>query len=406
MTHITDHQAQALQQAFNLFNATSTQLSDSYSYLERRVAELSERLAVSNDARLNELAQRQRIANRLQALIEALPGAVIAINNGGIIEECNAKARSLLGDPLCGLPWSEVSLRAFHKACSDAGELHLDDDRYISVSTQTLADGGSIFLFTDVTESRRQQARLGHYQRLSALGDMSARLAHQLRTPLAAAVLYISQLVDGTPTSATAMRISNKALERLKHLERLINGMLTYARGEQRASTTHVTIAALLDEVKQAIDPECQKTNICIAVPNADVAVRGQPELLSAALLNLVHNACKAIADNGQVNVSAEVTTSHVHIFVSDTGPGVPIDLKERIFEPFFTTRTDGTGLGLAIARSIFESYGGSLTLEPPPPQGGAIFHIQLPLADVSSALLSRSASYPTPLEPSMGYLP
>jgi two-component system sensor histidine kinase FlrB len=226
-----------LEQAFALFNQMSSQLTDSYSMLEARVTELKGELAVVSAQRMQELAEKERLANRLQNLLDLLPGGVIVIDAQGIVREANPAASELLGLPLEGELWRHVIARCFAPREDDGHEISLKDGRRLSIATRSLdAEPGQLVLLNDLTETRHLQDQLARHERLSSLGRMVASLAHQIRTPLSAALLYASHLTEQELPVATQQRFAGRLKERLHELEHQVRDMLVFARGELTAS--------------------------------------------------------------------------------------------------------------------------------------------------------------------------
>ena len=222
-----------LEQAFALFNQMSSQLTDSYSMLEARVTELKGELAVVSAQRMQELAEKERLANRLQNLLDLLPGGVIVIDAQGIVREANPAACELLGLPLEGELWRHVIARCFAPREDDGHEISLKDGRRLSISTRSLdAEPGQLVLLNDLTETRHLQDQLARHERLSSLGRMVASLAHQIRTPLSAALLYASHLTEQALPVETQQRFAGRLKERLHELEHQVRDMLVFARGE------------------------------------------------------------------------------------------------------------------------------------------------------------------------------
>ncbi|MEE4172960.1 MAG: PAS domain-containing protein, partial [Xanthomonadales bacterium] len=178
-----------LARAFEAFNSLSSQLSSSYAALERRVAELSAELAAARSEQLRELRAKEALARRLSQLVEALPGGVVVLDGAGRVVEANAQARDMLGEPLVGASWDDVQRQAF-AATALSGDRSLSDGRRVTLSVNRFGEAERIVLVSDVTESRRIQTELERKQRLTAMGEMVAGLAHQIRTPLAASLLY------------------------------------------------------------------------------------------------------------------------------------------------------------------------------------------------------------------------
>jgi len=363
MSFETDYSAKQLQSAFEAFNRISAQLTSSYQALERKVATLTEELARARSEKLEQLAEKERLAYRLQRLLEALPGGVLVLDREGVIREANPGAHELLGDALLGQSWEAVATRAF---VSGSQELQLHDGRWLSLSSRSLGEGeGRIVLLTDVTEPRRLQEMLNHNRRLAALGEMSASLAHQIRTPLASVLLYLSQLDRASLDPERRSQFVARSRERLQHLERMLNNMLAYARGDQ-AQQEPLDPADLVRQFEQTIQPELQSRGgrLHVHIHCAGKVLAGNRDALLGALVNLGMNAIQASEEEPWLELAVECDGQYLLFSLSDNGSGIPEDLVERIFEPFFTTRPNGTGLGLAVVKAVVEGHGGELYFE------------------------------------------
>lgn len=366
----------ALSQAFALFNDTSRALTESYQELQRRAADLSRQLAAAHDARLRELAAKERLAERMQALIEVLPGAVLVLDAEARVLEANAVARELFPGLVIGCTWSTLAASRFAHA---EGSLCLADGRRFSLSEQRLGDGSTIILLSDVTRISAMQAQLDHHQRLSALGEMSARLAHQLRTPLSAAMLYASRLLDTNLAANMGVRLGERILERLRHLDHLIADMLRYARA-QHDGGEKVSVADLLRRVSRLRGEAHERIRLRIRDDSQGAILAGNADLLASAIDNLLDNCERFSPVDGEIRLHLRCQGSWLWITVSDQGPGVPAGDRLRVFDPFYTTRTDGTGLGLAVVRSVVAAHGGEVSVGDAE-GGGAEFRLRLPLA-------------------------
>src|SRR5699024_8827775 len=156
---------------------------------------LSRELAAARDQRLIELAEKERLANRLSHLLAALPAGVIVLDAQGVVQTANPAAAELLGSPLEGIAWPAVYGRAVAGAGGADSELELNGGRRVTLSSCDLGgEPGRILVLQDVTEARALQALADRRRRLSAMGEMAASLAHQIRTPLASALLYVGHL--------------------------------------------------------------------------------------------------------------------------------------------------------------------------------------------------------------------
>lgn len=373
--------AQRLQDAFQVFNALSENLTQSYLDLEAQVARLSEELAAARSERLKTLAEKELLANRLQLLLKTLPGGVVVIDGRGLIIEHNPVAGLFLGEPLLGRMWRDV-LNAL-PIVENPHQRLLPDGKTISLTLSPLGDEpGQIVLLTDVTEMRSLQEWADHQRRLSALGEMVASLAHQVRTPLATALLYASHLAKSDLDVSHRSKFAAKLTERLHHLERQVNDMLTFARMGTLAKE-RFSISELMTKLVENCEPLMQGKSIRFTVANRsdEDDLHGNGDALLGILINLVSNAVDAVGGEGSVTVVADRREPrYLDISVSDNGPGIAEDIRARIFEPFFTTRANGTGLGLAIAEYVVKAHLGRIWCESS--EGfGTTFRIRLPLS-------------------------
>lgn len=368
--------ADTLRTAFSAFNHQAGLLEASYRELQDRVSTMSHELALSQTARHKDLLEKERLGNRLVLLLEALPSAVMVIDGNGIIVEHNSKSAELLNMPLLGCAWSVIVQREFCRGKSADGELKLKDGRWFSLARQSLeGECGEILLLTDVTESRGMADMLQRQQRLSCIGEMTARLGHQFRTPLASALLYASQLEN--PELFDREEVAGKIIGRLQDLAAMMDDMLRYAAGAKNSDET-VFVADLFRDVVDAIGPQFDSADqLSIEVENPELTVDVNVTALKGALLNLVSNAIQASGDSPQVELGAVCSRDEVCLTVTDHGDGIDDDLRSRIFEPFFTTRPQGTGLGLAVVRSVAEAHGGEVLVDSGP--GGTTFAICIP---------------------------
>jgi two-component system sensor histidine kinase FlrB len=375
----------ALEAAFAEFNEQSGLLAECYRSLQSRVAELSERLDESQSARHRELLEKERLGNRLSRLLETLPGAFLVIDGDGVILERNRQAADLLRQPLLGCCWSDVVQREFRPCERVDGDLQLKDGRWVNLFRRPLEmEHGEILLLTEVTEVRRMSKLLERQERLSSLGEMTASLAHQIRTPLASAMLYLSEFETGTGCGEPQARSAAKALDCLRSLDRLVNDTLIVAGGAQ-SEEGKVVVRDLLRSVAETMSVQLDDDSLLsIEFDDADLVVTGNRDALHGALLNLVTNALEA-GERPQVELSAASVGSEVWLMVSDNGPGIADQDPEQLFEPFYTTRKRGTGLGLAVVRTVARAHGGNVIVESG--ARGSTFAICLPASGGRTAL-------------------
>ena len=355
--------AAQLAEAFEQFNRVSAELTGAYAGLQGEVAQLNERLSV---------------------LMAALPAGVVVLDRLGFVAQANRAAQNWLGEGLDGEAWLEISAR--FTSTETPGEVELGDNdapRRIALSSTPLDSGeGSIILMHDVTDTRRLQRDAERNTRLAAMGEMVAGLAHQLRTPLSAALLYTASLGKPQLADADRSRVAERAVERLRHLERLIRDMLLFARGDCLGREP-VAVCALIEELAHTLEPIARARDIVFdhACDCGATELVADRKALAGALTNLLENALQFTPAGGRVHLAAALGERQVCFRVEDTGAGITPAQQQRLFEPFFTTRGEGTGLGLAIARGVARAHSGDIDLNSRPGEG-TCFRLVVPLAD------------------------
>lgn len=358
-----------LQLAFAAFNEASEQLSSAYQELQQQVAELTQELALANGELHKQLIAKENLSQQLSLLLNALPGGVISLNAQERIEQVNPAAIDILGEPLLGMTWQQVSQRRL-SSTGLVNEWHVtlqttSEQRRIRIeSSATDSAGRRILLINDITEAYAVQEHIRRNQRLTAMGEMAANLAHQLRTPLSTALIYANHLGSDALASNERRKLAAKTIERLHHLEHLTKDMLRFVKGETSPLET-VAISGLVAELQQVIEPQMKQHGLQFTVNenSAGEFLVTDRQALCGALINLLENAIQASPAVSQISLTTRLEQSNIVFSVLDNGPGIDLVLQERLFEPFFTTRSEGTGLGLAIVRSVIQSMGGSIQI-------------------------------------------
>lgn len=381
-------ESQRLAEAFRIFNQVSEELSTAYTSLQGQVEALTGELAAANGALLQQYQEKAALTERLSLLLSALPAGVMVLDANGQVVEVNPAAEAMLDSSLVGQTWETVTLA--HLLPGDTpGEFVVPDSQAPSSASRRLAvtvtaldsGGGRIVLLHDITEAHRLKGQAERHERLAAMGEMAAQLAHQLRTPLAAALLYTANLENPELPTVTRVGIAQKAVGRLRHLERLIQDMLLFARGEVLGRES-IDVGELFQELRQTIEPLARSRNIKFHVVTlADSpALQGNRKSIVGALTNLLENALQAAGDShGEVTLAVKAKENALAFCIRDNGPGMAPTIAARLFEPFFTTRAEGTGLGLAIARGVVRAHGGNIDVSSEL-GSGTEFTVTLPL--------------------------
>jgi two-component system sensor histidine kinase FlrB len=369
-----------LTDAFRIFNELSQNLSVSYQGLEEQVAKLHNELAFAHSERLKTLEEKERLASRLEKILAALPAAVIVLDIPGKILDCNAVAIDFLNESLVGQIWPEVIARSLIPIVDNPHEHYLLSGKRVNMTCNQLENNsGQIILLSDVSEMRTLQDMLNQQKQLSAMGEMVASMAHQVRTPLATAILYASQINNSALDNEKRGRFSEKIVERLQFLEQQVNDMLIFAKDGRLAMETF-SLAELLNHLGEAFKEYVGHSKIDLQIINNafDDEMLGNQNALRGALMNLLNNAVDAVGQTGNIQISVDQQNNNLRIAIKDNGPGIANEVCHRVFEPFFTTKTNGTGLGLAIVNSVIKAHGGHVQAESIH-GGGAVFSLDLP---------------------------
>jgi signal transduction histidine kinase len=227
---------------------------------------------------------------------------------------------------------------------------------------------------------RAEQEKLVRAERLSAVGEMAARVAHEIRNPLVSIGGYarrlLSRVPDGDSVKGEYLKVICDEVERL---EEVVGGVLDYVR-PPLARIGLVDVGALLRSCAELMISECDRAGIVVTIACAE----GLPPLpadesrLRQALLNLSRNAIQAMPDGGRLELAASLEGGSIALRIRDSGEGMDPDQLEKIFVPFYTTKSHGTGLGLAIASQVVEALGGRIEVDSGRGRGSE-FTIRLP---------------------------
>lgn len=355
------------------------ELNTSYVDLAERVQHLTTELHQSRSQLVQELADKEAIFQRLSALVQALPGGILLVDCQDVIRDANPRAIELVGEPLIGELWPTVEKRSVNLrfSCAEGG-----GRRHVSVTVQPLGGSGErLILITDTTALHESQQLESQKKRLMAMGEMAARLAHQIRTPIASTSLYLAQLARDDIAGQRREDICKNLTTALQHVEGTIDSMLGFIRGESRELES-----LFLQDVMQDLEALIRNGHgldaqqLMITPIDRSVRIKGKREDLVGALSNLVCNAIQASGEAPEILVSVNaIDARRIQIRVRDHGPGIDEAHLSHIFDPFYTTRASGTGLGLAVVAMTVNQHGGDISVRNHP-AGGAEFFMSLPM--------------------------
>jgi signal transduction histidine kinase len=383
-----------LQQAFAVFSRASQQLQQSYEELKIRADRLARELAQANEELQRQLAEKERISSFLNNILESIRSGIVVFSPEGDISLTNEPALELLeldGDPRgrhcaevlgdtrigrlamefigdrAALPRSvEVELDP-----ADAGRRRIYSLTFAPVLDKNQARAAALLVIQDVTRLKLLEEQALRTNRLAAMGEMAAQLAHEIRNPLGSIEIFASLLsrdLKGDPNQ----KLADNIVIGVKSLNAVVTNMLTFTR-TIAISPERVDFNELVTETLGFLEQVLQVQGIELEMRLADDVgeVDIDPELFKQLILNLAQNAINAMERSSPARLVVQTGQSAledgragVELIIADSGCGISADNLARIFDPFFTTRKGGTGLGLSVVSQIVEKHGGLITAE------------------------------------------
>ena len=362
-TSTATDKSQGLEEAFDLFIEASKALEAQQTVLQGQINELSGQLVAAN--------------SRLASLLNSLPAGVILVEHDELID-FNPAAAKFIPELAKGMPWK---IPSFWRASNSPGEYvcTLGDKQQILQLHEIQTGARSIIQVQDITSAIANRVEEERISRLTAMGKMSAGIAHQLRTPLSTALLYASHLADQSVTEDQKQLFADRLRKQLISLEKLASNMLLFLK-QRPQQTSPVAVHELLEEACQSAQGLSQERQIelKLSLNSPNTLINVEKHSIISAFVAILENAIQVSESGQSVQISCADHPSRVDISIEDQGPGIAENMMDTIFEPFSSGRVTGNGLGLSIARSNIESHRGQI-LVANRPEGGARFTITLP---------------------------
>lgn len=350
-----------------------------------------------------------------QDVVDAIALAICIVDARGRIRRANRAFASLVNAPPASLvarpwhafappEWTEELRRVLDHPGADAEVELRTGDRSYRVSAVPVGDTGQsgvVLLFDDQTERRRLQDQLIQSEKLSAIGQLIAGVAHDLNNPLASVVGFadfLGEVPDIPPPLREPLTVIREEAERASNI---VKNLLTFARKQERRRRR--------TELKSLLESTLVLLRNQVLANKVDVQVEFEPDLpevdvdanqMQQVFVNLIHNAAQAIASTGrpgEITIRARRWMDRIAIDISDNGPGMSESLAAQAFDPFFTTKGEGqgTGLGLSISQGIVREHGGRITLVTEE-GAGSTFTVHLPLATSAEPTAASPRHQPT----------
>jgi two-component system sensor histidine kinase PilS (NtrC family) len=239
---------------------------------------------------------------------------------------------------------------------------------------------GIIASFTDLTEMAKMREELKRQDRLAAVGELSAGLAHEIRNPVAAIRGAVDELKASIDTPEIAERLAAIAIRESDHLNRIVTDFLDFARRPEVRRETF-SIVELVQEVAELVRNKYRSRGgleIRAEAPPRDCLISGDRSQIKQVFMNIAKNGIEAMEERGVLSVAVIPDSTSVEVRFDDQGAGIPPDELARIFEPFYTTKTSGVGMGLAVCMRIVTAHDGTLRATPRE-GGGTSISVRLP---------------------------
>jgi two-component system sensor histidine kinase HydH len=230
----------------------------------------------------------------------------------------------------------------------------------------------------DLSDRVQLEQRLAEQKALAKLGEMAAVVAHEVKNPIAGIRGALQVITSRMPAEQRDRPILIDIIARLDSLNRIVQDMLMFAR-PRALRHEPVPVDVLVRETASLIERDPQMSALEIAV-DGTANISGDREMLQVVFQNIMMNAAQAMDGQGRIDVTIAETNGTCRVTVTDRGPGMPPEVRDKAFDAFFTTKHRGTGLGLPIARRVVEAHGGSIHIDAAT-EGGTIFIVALPAA-------------------------
>ncbi|MBF0541055.1 MAG: hypothetical protein HQK91_06360 [Nitrospirae bacterium] len=374
-----------LSDAFKSFTEASKSLEHYYKKLEERVKYLTLELEKKNEELKTALGQTQEAKDYLNGVVYSLRESVIVMDNDSKITMINGAAEKMLrvnAKNIIGTEFASIDVM-LQKEDNDMILMAGDSKYNVLLSTSEVLDKegsirGQVMLIQDITQIKELESQQERNKRLIAMGEMAAKIVHEIRSPLCSIELNATMLakdLEGTEQNELAREISTG----IKSLNNILTNMLYFAK-PNKLSRSDVDINVIIDETVNLMRPLIETNGIAIKNSfNGVIRTNGDIQLLKQAFMNILLNAIQVTPEGGSINISAKVSDGYTIVEVRDQGMGIELDNIEKIFDPFFSTKDRGTGLGLSIASKIMQSHGGVIKVSSVPGAGSS-FYLYYPL--------------------------
>ena len=365
-------------------------------------------IALEN-ARLVELLSSAK--REWEKTVDAISQAICIVDAHGTVRRANRLFAELIQVPVTAIPgrpwpgllppaWSDTVARAIAERTPTTAEIRFGERILLLTAIPMAEPGAAVLVFEDQTERRRLQEQLIQSEKMSAIGQLIAGVAHDLNNPLASVVGFSDFLTEAgevPPSLAEPLQVIRQEAERAATI---VKNLLSFARsqeGERQRQPIKRILESTLVLLRNQLMAHKVEATLEVEPGLPEVEVNGNQ--IKQVFVNLINNACQAIASDapsGRLWIAAKATRDGggIAVAMTDSGPGMTEEIAARVFEPFFTTKAEGegTGLGLSICQGIVKEHGGRILLETKP-GAGATFTVELPVGAAAPQVEAEAAS-------------
>ena len=357
-----------LNEAFQNFAIASKSLETYYELLRERVRNLTAELEKKNKQLNEALADAERNKEYLNAILYNLEEAIIVIDPDDKVTMLNKAAEKLLNlhpAEVIGKEFTDLNF-SITRNCSETF-LTVKGNKYnIIFSRSRVIDSegglkGSVILIKDITRLRELEIQQERNQRLISMGEMAAKIVHEIRNPLCSIELFSSMLekeIENPVHKELARGISTG----ISNLNNILKNMLFFAR-PHKPLMKNIMLNKVLDDSVLMFVPFMESRKVRVKKSLFACEISGDAELLKQVFMNIIINAIQSMADGGDLDMIMRRKEKNVVVDLNDNGGGIKHEYIEKIFDPFFSTKDTGSGLGLAIASMIMQAHGGYIKI-------------------------------------------
>lgn len=355
-------EAELLKDAFSEFTRASDSIINYYHVLETQIRQLREEVENKNK-------ELEKAREYLENILNSIPLGII-VYDGNSVSFINKTAKRLDADNI-------LNRLNFNGNKSGIIKNKKGYYRWKKDNLQNGFKGKDVLIIEDVTEFEKIKERLERDERLKAMGEMAARIAHEIKNPLGSMELFLTMLSEGR-TKTKEKKYVEFIRYGIQTIDRIINNILSYTRPKTLALREE-KIGKVVEEILDFMKPSIESRNISVV---CNVEYEGtlffDPDMVKLVIMNFISNAIDAIKGKGIIKIDIKEEQKNVILSITDNGSGMTEEVRKNIFNPFFTTKDKGVGLGLFIVHNIVQAHNGYIEVDSTE-GAGTTFSVYLP---------------------------